>query len=93
LKISFRACLKTWLKFGSTAIGVKTNEGVVLGVEKKLPSKLMEPSKSEKLVEVSKLQIVKKIWSTINHISQTIRNHDPHQLFELYRLIATVDAL
>jgi 20S proteasome subunit alpha 5 len=43
---------KTWLKFGSTAIGVKTNEGVVLGVEKKLPSKLMEPSKSEKLVEV-----------------------------------------
>ena len=45
---------KTWLKFGSTAIGVKTNEGVVLGVEKKLPSKLMEPSKSEKLVEVSR---------------------------------------
>jgi 20S proteasome subunit alpha 5 len=49
---------KTWLKFGSTAIGVKTNEGVVLGVEKKLPSKLMEPTKSEKLVEVC-----------INHIS------------------------
>ena len=44
---------KTWLKFGSTAIGIKTNEGVVLGVEKKLPSKLMEPSKSEKLVEVN----------------------------------------
>lgn len=43
---------KTWLKFGSTAIGIKTNEGVVLGVEKKLPSKLMEPVKSEKLVEV-----------------------------------------
>ncbi|TNV81252.1 hypothetical protein FGO68_gene16946 [Halteria grandinella] len=39
------------IKFGSTAIGIKTNEGVVLGVEKKLPSKLMEPSKSEKLVE------------------------------------------
>ncbi len=50
---------KTWLKFGSTAIGVKTNEGVVLGVEKKLPSKLMEPTKSEKLVEVC-----------INHISE-----------------------
>lgn len=44
--------IKTWLKFGSTAIGIRTNEGVVLGVEKKLPSKLMEPSKSEKLVEV-----------------------------------------
>lgn len=51
---NFIRCLtKTWLKFGSTAIGVRTNEGVVLGVEKKLPSKLMEPSKSEKLVEVS----------------------------------------
>ena len=37
---------------------MKTNEGVVLGVEKKLPSKLMEPSKSEKLVEVS----IKVIW-------------------------------
>ena len=45
--------LKTWLKFGSTAIGVKTKEGVVLGVEKKLLSKLMEPTKSEKLVEVT----------------------------------------
>ena len=42
-----------WLKFGSTAIGIRTNEGVVLGVEKKLPSKLMEPTKSEKLVDVS----------------------------------------
>jgi 20S proteasome alpha/beta subunit len=31
---------------------VRTNEGVVLGVEKKLPSVLMEPTKSEKLVEV-----------------------------------------
>ena len=43
---------KTWLKFGSTAIGIRTNEGVVLGVEKKLPSRLMEPSKSEKIGEV-----------------------------------------
>jgi len=40
------------LKFGSTAIGVKTNEGVVHGVEKKLIFNLMEPAKSEKLTEV-----------------------------------------
>ncbi len=52
-----RADNKTWLKFGSTAIGIRTNEGVVLGVEKKLPSKLMEPAKSEKLVEVSNLRL------------------------------------
>jgi 20S proteasome subunit alpha 5 len=43
---------KIWLKFGSTAIGIRTNEGVVLGVEKKLPSRLMEPAKSEKIGEV-----------------------------------------
>jgi 20S proteasome subunit alpha 5 len=55
-------CDKTWLKFGSTAIGVRTNEGVVLGIEKKLPSKLMEPSKSEKLVEVRTNMKVDKIW-------------------------------
>jgi 20S proteasome subunit alpha 5 len=52
LLLSIRDLNKTWLKFGSTAIGVRTNEGVVLGVEKKFPSKLMEPAKSEKLVEV-----------------------------------------
>lgn len=39
-------------QFGSTAIGMATNDGVILAVEKKLPSKLMEPSKSEKLLEV-----------------------------------------
>ena len=33
---------------------MKTNEGVVLGVEKKLASKLMESAKSEKLVEIDK---------------------------------------
>ena len=33
-------------------MGVKTNEGIVLGVEKKMASKLMEPAKSEKLCEI-----------------------------------------
>lgn len=52
IKVREPTVIKTWLKFGSTAIGIKTSEGVVLGVEKKLPSKLMEPAKSEKLAEV-----------------------------------------
>ena len=49
-------CLTRFLQFGSTAIGVKTNEGVILGVEKKLQSaKLMVPSaRSEKLVEMDR---------------------------------------
>ena len=51
---------KTWLKFGSTAIGIRTHEGVVLGVEKKLPSKLMEASKSEKIGEVRLLDLLIK---------------------------------
>ena len=84
-KISFWSCLKTWLKFGSTAIGVKTNEGVVLGVEKKLPSKLMEPSKSEKLVEVRILALL----SVINHISCIKGNS---YLLAVYRLIDIVAA-
>ena len=42
------------IQHGSTSIGIRTNEGVVLGVEKKLASKLMEPAKSEKLVEIDK---------------------------------------
>ena len=43
-----------FVKHGSTSIGIKTNEGVILAVEKKIISKLMEPAKSEKLVEIDK---------------------------------------
>ena len=42
------------IKLGSTSIGIRTPEGVVLGVEKKQASKLMEVSKSEKLVEIDR---------------------------------------
>jgi 20S proteasome alpha/beta subunit len=43
-----------FVKHGSTSIGIKTNEGVILAVEKKIISKLMEPEKSEKLVDIDK---------------------------------------
>jgi len=44
------------MKFGSTAIGVKTNQGVILGVEKKLVSSKLQVSSghSEKLVEIDR---------------------------------------
>lgn len=61
--------IKIWLKFGSTAIGIRTNEGVVLGVEKKLPSKLMEATKTEKLVEV---RIINQIFNCVNIDRQTL---------------------
>ncbi|KAI9582458.1 proteasome subunit alpha type-5 [Glossina fuscipes] len=42
------------IKLGSTAIGVCTSEGVVLAVEKRITSPLMEPSTVEKIVEVDR---------------------------------------
>ncbi|KAI0224437.1 Proteasome subunit alpha type-5 [Lamellibrachia satsuma] len=40
------------IKLGSTAIGIQTNEGVVLAVEKRVTSPLIEPSSIEKIMEV-----------------------------------------
>ncbi|GAQ34823.1 proteasome component pup2 [Aspergillus niger] len=40
------------IKLGSTAIGVATSEGVILGVEKRVTSSLLEASSVEKIVEI-----------------------------------------
>jgi len=40
------------IKLGSTAIGVQTSEGVVLAVEKRLTSTLLESSSIEKIMEI-----------------------------------------
>lgn len=40
------------IKLGSTALGIQTKEGVLLAVEKRITSSLMEPSSIEKIVEV-----------------------------------------
>ena len=37
---------------GTTAIGIQTDEGVVLAVEKRLTSKLIVPSSVEKIFEI-----------------------------------------
>lgn len=42
------------IKLGSTAIGICTSEGVVLAVEKRITSPLMEPTTIKKIVEVDK---------------------------------------
>lgn len=42
------------IKLGSTAIGIQTSEGVVLAVEKRITSPLMEPTTIEKIVEIDK---------------------------------------
>ena len=40
------------VQLGSTAIGIQTSDGVVLAVEKRITSPLMEGSSVEKIVEV-----------------------------------------
>lgn len=42
------------IKLGSTAIGIQTSEGVVLGVEKRVTSSLLETSSVEKIVEIDR---------------------------------------
>ena len=42
------------IKLGSTAIGISTKEGVVLAVEKRVTSILMEPTATEKIVEIDR---------------------------------------
>lgn len=42
------------IKLGSTAIGIQTSEGVILGVEKRVMSSLLEHSSIEKIVEIDK---------------------------------------
>lgn len=40
------------IKMGSTAIGIRTNEGVILAVEKRITSPLIEPDSIEKINEI-----------------------------------------
>ena len=40
------------VKLGSTAVGIQTPNGVVLAIEKRLTSVLLEPSSVEKIMEV-----------------------------------------
>ena len=40
------------VKLGSTAVGIQTSQGVILAVEKRITSVLLEPSSVEKIMEV-----------------------------------------
>lgn len=40
------------IKLGSTALGIRTSEGVILAVEKRVTSTLMDPSSIEKILEI-----------------------------------------
>lgn len=40
------------VKLGSTAVGIQSREGVILAIEKRLTSPLLEPSSVEKILEI-----------------------------------------
>mmetsp|Transcript_4535 Transcript_4535/g.9060 ORF Transcript_4535/g.9060 Transcript_4535/m.9060 type:complete len:161 (-) Transcript_4535:3138-3620(-) len=42
------------IKLGSTAVGIRTAQGVVLAVEKRLSSPLLEPSSVKKIMEIDR---------------------------------------
>ncbi|EPZ34731.1 Proteasome subunit alpha type-5 [Rozella allomycis CSF55] len=42
------------IKLGSTALGIQTKEGVLLAVEKRVTSKLLEPNSIEKIMEIDR---------------------------------------
>ena len=42
------------IKLGSTAMGIQTSEGVVLAVEKRITSPLIEPASIEKIFEIDR---------------------------------------
>lgn len=58
------------IKLGSTALGICTREGVVLAVEKRVTSSLMEPDSILKIMEVDShicayggWRVVLRVWS------------------------------
>ena len=40
------------MKLGSTAVGIQTSQGVLMAVEKRLTSTMLEPSSVEKIMEI-----------------------------------------
>lgn len=72
------------IKLGSTAIGISTSEGVILGVEKRITSSLLETSSVEKIVEIDRhvgcamsgLQADAR--SMVEHARVTSQSHEFH---------------
>lgn len=44
--------LNVMYQLGSTTVGIQTSEGVILGVEKRVQSPLLETSSIEKIMEI-----------------------------------------
>jgi len=69
------------IKLGSTAVGIKTSEGVVLGVEQRVQSPLLESSSIEKIMEIDShlgcamSGLTADARTMIDHARVTSQNH------------------
>jgi len=69
------------IKLGSTTVGVCTPNGVVLGVEKRVQSSLLESSSIEKVVEIDRhlgcamSGLIADARSMVDHMRVTAQNH------------------
>ncbi|KAG8691365.1 proteasome component pup2 [Ceratobasidium sp. 423] len=69
------------IKLGSTTVGIKTPEGVVLGVEKRVQSSLLEASSIEKIMEIdthlgcAMSGLTADARTMIDHARLTSQNH------------------
>jgi len=69
------------IKLGTTAIGIKTKFGIVLAVEKRITSSLMESSSVEKLMEIDKnigcamSGLTADARTLVNHARVECQNH------------------
>ncbi|KAG8836204.1 proteasome component pup2 [Serendipita sp. 411] len=69
------------IKLGSTTVGIKTPEGVILGVEKRVPSPLLESSSVEKIMEIdahigcAMSGLTADARTMIDHARVTSQNH------------------
>ncbi|CDK29519.1 unnamed protein product [Kuraishia capsulata CBS 1993] len=72
------------IKLGSTAIGIATSEGVVLGVEKRVTSSLLESDSVEKIMEIDRhigcamSGLTADARSMIDHARVSSVTHDLH---------------
>ncbi|KIM32534.1 hypothetical protein M408DRAFT_327068 [Serendipita vermifera MAFF 305830] len=69
------------IKLGSTTVGIRTPEGVILGVEKRVPSPLLESSSVEKIMEIdahlgcAMSGLTADARTMIDHARVTSQNH------------------
>ena len=80
-KTRLGSCSPLSYQLGSTAVGIRTSEGVVLGVEQRVQSPLLESSSIEKIMEIDRhlgcamSGLTADARTMIDHARVTSQNH------------------